>query len=100
MKRILLLLSALAAFSASAAPVEDWQNPAVNQRNRVAMHTTFATDSPRLSLDGIWKFRWYETPGSRSPPGQIGRITKSSQPAKTSRRASAQSGNRPDPGGE
>ena len=66
MRRILLLLSALAAISAFAAPVEDWQNPAVNQRNRVAMATTFATDSPRLSLDGIWKFRWYEAPELRS----------------------------------
>ena len=66
MKKLLLSLLALSAFSASAATVEDWQNPAVNQRNRVAMATTFTTDSPRLSLDGIWKFRWYETPGARS----------------------------------
>ena len=66
MRKFLLLLSTLVAFSASAAPVEDWQNPAVNQRNRVAMATTFATDSPRLSLDGIWKFRWYEAPELRS----------------------------------
>ncbi len=66
MKRFLLSLLALAAFSAAAAPVEDWQNPAVNQRNRVPMHASFATDSPRLSLEGLWSFRWYETPGERS----------------------------------
>jgi len=42
MKRILLIISALVALSASAAPAEDWQNPAVNQRNRVEMAATFA----------------------------------------------------------
>ena len=67
MKRLLFVLFALATYAVSAAaPVEDWQNPAVNQRNRVPMHTSFATDSPRLSLEGIWKFRWYETPGARA----------------------------------
>ena len=66
MKRILLLLSALAAISASAATAEDWQNPSVNQRNRWPMHATLANDSPKLSLEGIWKFQWYETPDARS----------------------------------
>ena len=66
MKRFLLSLLALAAFVPGAFAVEDWQNPDVNQRNRVPMHTSFATDSPRLSLEGIWKFQWYESPGERS----------------------------------
>ena len=66
MKRFLLSLLALAAFVPGAFAVEDWQNPDVNQRNRVPMHTSFATDSPRLSLEGIWKFQWYETPDARS----------------------------------
>ena len=66
MKRFLLVLSALAALAGSARAAEDWQNPAVNQRSRVPMHATFATDSPRLPLDGIWKFRWYESPDARS----------------------------------
>ena len=66
MKRFLLPLLALAAFVPGAFAVEDWQNPDVNQRNRVPMHTSFATDSPRLSLEGIWKFQWYETPDARS----------------------------------
>ena len=57
---------ALAAFVPGALAVEDWQNPAVNQRNRTPMHTSFATDSPRLSLEGIWKFQWYESPDARS----------------------------------
>ena len=66
MKRILFFLFALAAFAPGSFAVEDWQNPAVNQRNRVQMATFFATDSPRLSLEGIWKFQWYETPDARS----------------------------------
>ena len=66
MKRILIFLCALVAFAATAAAAEDWQNPAVNERNRVPMHASFATDSPRLSLEGIWKFKWYETPAARS----------------------------------
>ena len=66
MKRFLLSLLALAAFVPGAFAVEDWQNPDVNQRSRVPMHTSFATDSPRLSLEGIWKFQWYESPGERS----------------------------------
>ena len=66
MKRLLLILFALATCAAAAAPAEDWQNPSVNERNRVPMHASFATDSPRLSLEGVWKFKWYESPGARS----------------------------------
>ncbi|MBR6183918.1 MAG: DUF4981 domain-containing protein [Bacteroidales bacterium] len=66
MKRFLLALSALAALAGSARAAEDWQNPAVNGRNRAPMHATFTTDSPRVPLDGIWKFRWYESPDARS----------------------------------
>ena len=66
MKRVLFILFALAAFAPGAFAVEDWQNPAVNQRNRESMSASFASDSPRLSLEGIWKFRWYESPGARS----------------------------------
>ena len=72
MKRILLVLAALAAVAGSAhaqaraRAAEDWQNPAVNQRNRAPMHASFTTDSPRVPLDGIWKFRWYESPDARS----------------------------------
>jgi Beta-galactosidase/beta-glucuronidase len=66
MKRFLLSLLALAAFVPGAFAVDDWQNPAVNERNRVPMHASYATDSPRLSLEGLWSFKWYETPAARS----------------------------------
>ncbi|MBQ9450276.1 MAG: DUF4981 domain-containing protein [Bacteroidales bacterium] len=66
MKRFFFALFALALLAPGAFAVEDWQNPAVNQKNRVPMTATLQKDSPRLSLEGIWKFQWYETPGARS----------------------------------
>ena len=70
MRRILILAAALtAAISLQAAQkptVEDWLNPAVNQRNRVEMAAHFQSDGARLSLNGTWKFKWYETIESRS----------------------------------
>ncbi|MCQ2167645.1 MAG: DUF4981 domain-containing protein [Bacteroidales bacterium] len=62
---VLLLLAAADAFSADRK-VEDYNNPCVNQRNRLPMTATLRTDSPKLSLHGVWKFRWYETPSARS----------------------------------
>ena len=38
----------------------------MNQRNRVPMTATLSSDSPRLSLEGIWRFQWFETPDARS----------------------------------
>ena len=53
-----------AASSGSGDP--DWQNAAVVERNRLPMRASFHTDDPKLSLHGLWKFKWYETPESRS----------------------------------
>ena len=62
----MLCLAALAAgFSSAAADMQDWQNPAVNQRNRLPMSTTFETGGLNLSLNGMWKFNWNETADSR-----------------------------------
>ncbi|MBO5546933.1 MAG: DUF4981 domain-containing protein [Bacteroidales bacterium] len=61
-----MFLSALALLAPGARAAEDWQDPSVNQRNRYPMTATLAKDSPRLSLEGIWKFQWYETPDARS----------------------------------
>ena len=62
----MLCLAALAAgFSSAAADMQDWQNPAVNQRNRLPMSTTFETGGLNLSLSGMWKFNWNETADSR-----------------------------------
>ena len=60
---IALTLSVLPVFGQHVA---DWQNPQVNERNRLPMRSYFKTDDQILSLDGIWKFKWYENPSARS----------------------------------
>lgn len=71
MKRLLttaiaffISLSAAVSF-ASADVLPDWQNPQVVQRNRMPMSATFETDGLNMSLNGSWKFNWYETIESR-----------------------------------
>lgn len=72
-KKAVALLSALcgiitiSANQAQAAQTDpDWQNASVVERNRLPMRATFHTDDPLMSLHGLWKFKWYETPGGRS----------------------------------
>lgn len=60
---IILIMSSLTVFGQQVA---DWQNPQVNERNRLPMRSYFKTDDSVLSLDGIWKFKWYENPSTRS----------------------------------
>ena len=57
----------LALMIALAAPVlQDWQDPAVFEKNRLPMTSTFTTDQQQtLSLDGTWKFHLAPTPGER-----------------------------------
>ena len=61
----MLCLVALASVLTDAAEMPDWQNPAVNQRNRLPMSTTYDAGGLNLSLSGIWKFNWNETAESR-----------------------------------
>ena len=72
-KKAAALLSALcgiitvSANQAQAAQTDpDWQNTSVVERNRLPMRATFHTDDPLMSLHGLWKFKWYETPDDRS----------------------------------
>ena len=59
-----LLLLALSAFSASKK--EYWQDPSVNEINRLPMRATFVTDQQQtLNLNGVWKFRFNQNPESR-----------------------------------
>lgn len=59
----LALLGMLAVLPSEAksdtAPA--WQNPAVNQINRLPMTASFHHSGPRLSLHGEWKFKWYDS---------------------------------------
>ena len=72
MKTIFRLLASvlLAGASLYAAQARDskmpaWQDPGLVQENREPMTATFETDGLKLSLNGVWKFNWNETPSSR-----------------------------------
>ncbi len=60
----ILAISTLQVQAAQTDP--DWQNAAVVERNRLPMRASFHTDDPVMSLHGLWKFKWYETPQGRS----------------------------------
>ena len=49
------------AAATEAQPLADWQSPAIVETNRLPMHASMRYESPSLSLDGVWKFRWYES---------------------------------------
>ena len=71
MKRLVLLLlvlmTASVAFAASKTEqLPDWQNPDVVERNRIPMTATFDAGGLKLSLNGLWKFQWYESIHERS----------------------------------
>ena len=66
-----MMFAAALAFQAiaqaqAAQTDPDWQNASVVERNRLPMRATFHTDDPRMSLHGLWKFKWHETPDGRS----------------------------------
>ena len=72
-KKAAALMSALCGILAinshqvqAAQTDPDWQNASVVERNRLPMRASFHTDDPVLSLHGLWKFKWYETPAGRS----------------------------------
>ena len=44
----------------------DWMTPEVSQRARAPMHAYYHTNSPSLSLDGMWKFQLCDSPDTRS----------------------------------
>ena len=68
MKSLFISLFCLMTMSMTLSSAEspDWQNPDVVERNRCPMTATFYTGGNRLSLSGIWDFKWYETPELRS----------------------------------
>ena len=71
-RRAAFFLSAICGLIANegtttAAPTEpDRRNAEVVEINRMPMRTSFHTDDPTLSLHGLWKFKWYESPQGRS----------------------------------
>lgn len=57
---------ALSAANVSKSGLPAWQDPQVVQENRAPMTASFETDGEMLSLNGMWKFCWYESIPSRS----------------------------------
>ena len=52
--------------AAKTEELPDWQNPELVQRNRLPMSSCFETDGLKLSLNGTWDFRWYESIDARA----------------------------------
>ena len=71
MKRLFGIAMLICFFSVSSVAekkqsLPDWQDPQVFQKNRIPMSSYFETDGLRLSLNGTWSFKWYETIEERS----------------------------------
>ena len=73
MRRLLTILIGAAAMYAALGTAQaknnnlpDWQDPQVVQKNRLPMAASFHTGGLKMSLNGTWKFAWYETIDSRS----------------------------------
>ena len=65
MKRTLMLLAAVGcAAVATAQTGREWQDPAVNEINRLPMHASFDAGE-RLPLDGMWRFHWTRNASER-----------------------------------
>ena len=62
MKRLILSLLAAAGFLTAAwGSNPDWLDPEVMEINRLPMTASIRSDCPTLSLDGLWKFRWFDS---------------------------------------
>lgn len=61
---MLLLLVQSVAFASEKK--EDWQDAGVVERNRYPMTATFDTGGNKLSLNGIWDFKFYDLIADRS----------------------------------
>lgn len=66
MKRTFAMLASLllAAGAATAQTGREWQDPAINEINRLPMRAAFDAGE-RLSLDGVWRFDWVRDAGER-----------------------------------
>ena len=68
MKRTILSILSLAVITTtmSASDLPYWQDPNIIEVNRYPMTATFDTQGNKLSLNGVWDFKWYETIEERS----------------------------------
>ena len=68
MKKLILICLQLACISAFATNQQfpEWQDANVVEINRYPMTATFETGGNKLSLNGVWDFKWYELIADRS----------------------------------
>lgn len=66
MKRLFILAAAIFSLTAAGADLPHWQDPGVVEIGRYPMTATFETDGLKLSLNGVWDFKWYELIENRS----------------------------------
>lgn len=61
----LVCLAAVSVSASTPTAVEDRLNPQVNHRNRAEMTAFCENDFEKMSLNGLWKFKWYQSPQDR-----------------------------------
>ena len=68
MKKLILICLQLACVTAFAAEKQlpEWQDANVVEINRYPMTATFETAGNKLSLNGVWDFKWYELIADRA----------------------------------
>ena len=64
--KIAMLLLLLQSTAFAAEKREDWQDAGVVERNRYPMTATFETGGNKLSLNGVWDFKFYNLIADRS----------------------------------
>lgn len=67
MKKTCMTMAALCMLGVTVVTAQtgtEWQTPAVNEINRMPMHSSFKAGE-ELSLDGVWKFDWVRNASQR-----------------------------------
>ena len=59
------ILLAAVSLSAGARDLADYESPDIQEINRLPMTASLRSDCKTLSLDGMWKFRWFRNRGEQ-----------------------------------
>ena len=62
---LITLLLASVPFGAGARDLADYESPDIQEINRLPMTAYVRSDCKTLSLDGMWKFRWFRNRGEQ-----------------------------------
>ena len=57
----MIITSTLICALLAVTALPDWQDPAVSEVNRLPMSASVHSDVPTVSLNGLWKFRWFDS---------------------------------------